>query len=662
MSALSANCPSCGAPISFKSGSSIILICGYCRSAVARTDRALEDLGRVAELVETGSPLQVGLRGQWRGVSFELTGRAQMGHEAGGLWDEWYATFTNGHTGWLAEAQGRFYLTFRQHVDAGTIPPVENLALGAAVPSIPATVPLVVAEKGQARTLGASGEIPYKLVPNETFYYADLSGAGGVFGTIDYSEETPLVFIGQEVTLSDIGLAEARAPEREARAVSAVSLSCPNCGGPLELRAPDKTERVTCPNCNGLLDVNQGQLSYLKSLGEQRYTPYIPTGATAEFEGTSLTALGFLVRSVEIEGMRYYWTEYLLYNPQVGFRWLVHSDNHWSFVQAVPPGEVLELAGKVSHRGKSFKIFQDASARVEHVAGEFYWKVEVGETVWATDFVRPPEMLSKEITINPENKNRKVGTGEINWSLGTYIPQKEVERKFNVSLPPSTGVAPNQPFLHKGVYAYGGILLLVLFTVGFTSLIASGSNEVLSRTFQFPSLPNSQATQVVFSDPLELRGGRNIKVEAQSPVSNSWIFIAGDLINEDTGLVQTFDLPIESYSGVEDGESWSEGGPTKRTYLSALPAGKYTLRLEAQWGDRWQQPTTVSINVSQGHATGFNFILALIALSVVPILVAIWHFSFERKRWSESMFGGGSESESESDLDDDELVDLNLKS
>ena len=80
MSVLVANCPSCGAPVEFKSGQSIVLICEFCRSAVARTDRDLKDLGKVAELVETGSPLDVGVRGKWKDVPFELTGRAQLGH------------------------------------------------------------------------------------------------------------------------------------------------------------------------------------------------------------------------------------------------------------------------------------------------------------------------------------------------------------------------------------------------------------------------------------------------------------------------------------------------------------------------------------------------------------------------------------------------------
>jgi hypothetical protein len=642
MSALTANCPSCGAPITFKSGSSIVVICGYCHSAVARTDRELKDFGRVAELVETGSPLQLGLRGSWRDIHFELTGRAQMGHEAGGVWDEWYATFSNGWVGWLAEAQGRFYLTFKQQVDPSAIPPFENLQLGAPL-NLSSSGPLVVAEKGRGKTLGAAGEIPYQLVPGESFYYADLSGAGSTFGTIDYSDTSPVVYGGQEVTLSEIGLASARAPEREARTVSAATLSCPNCGGSLELRAPDQTERVICPNCDGLLDVNQGQLKYLKSLGKSKYPTYLPIGGKATFENVELTVIGFMVRSVEVEGQRYYWGEYLLYNPQVGFRWLVHSDDQWSFVQAVPPGEISESNGAI-FRGQKFKIFQDAGTQVEHVSGEFYWKVEVGEKVWATDYVRPPLMLSKEVARSQDNKG-----GEINWSLGTYVPYKEVERLFKVELKAPSNVAPNQPFLHKGIYKYWGILLLVLFFVAFVTTVFGGSNHVLTQTFQFPPLANSEATQVVFSEPFELKSRRNIAIEGQSGVSNSWLFVAGDFINEETGVVQTFELPIEYYSGVEDGESWSEGGQTKKTHISSLPAGKYTLRLEAQWGDQWQQPANVSLKVDQGDPAGVNFIVALIALSIIPIFVALRHWSFERKRWSESMFGGDSGSDSDSD-------------
>jgi hypothetical protein len=656
MSALVANCPSCGGPVEFKSGQSIVVICQYCRSAVARTDRDLKDLGKVAELVETGSPLDIGLRGTWKDVPFELTGRAQLGHEMGGQWDEWYATFSNGWLGWLAEAQGRFYITFQYPIPQGVeVPQFDQLRLGQPVPDLPWPTPLIVAETGRATALGAKGEIPYLLTPGATYYYADLSGTNGAFGTLDYNESPPLVFLGQQVTLAELGITTTRKPEREERRVGAAQLSCPHCAGPLELRAPDKTERVTCPNCNSLLDVNQGQLQFLKALEKPRVQPLIPIGATGDVPEGKMTVIGMMERSVTIDSIQYFWSEYLLYNPQIGFRWLVHSDYHWNYVQAVPPGEVEELTKSARFRGTNYKIFQDAQAQVETVLGEFYWRVEAGEQVRGVDYVAPPYMLSKEVSTvyvadpkNPEKTRR--ATGEINWSLGTYVPVSQIEKAFNVTgLPRPSGVAPNQPYKHKRIYKYWILFLALLLVVGLLLIAVSGSQrEVFKQTVTLQPLPNADGTQVFFSEPFELAGRRNIRVVAESPVQNTWVELEGDLINDDTGVVQSFPIEISYYQGVEDGESWTEGDQSSSAYTSSLPAGRYVLRLEGQW-EKWQEPAVVNVTVQQNVTTGFNLIVALIAISIGPIVMGIYHIGFERRRWSESMF-----SSSGSDDDDDE--------
>ena len=658
MSALVANCPSCGGPVQFKSGQSIVVICEYCHSAVARTDRDLKDLGKVAELVETGSPLDIGLRGKWKDVDFELTGRAQLGHEMGGQWDEWYATFSNGWLGWLAEAQGRFYLTFQYPVPDGVqVPQFDQLQLGQPVPGLPWPTPLMVAETGRATARGAKGEIPYLLTPGETYYYADLSGVNNAFGTLDYNESPPLIYLGQQVTLAELGITTTRAVEREERRVGAAQVSCPKCAGPLELRAPDKTERVTCPNCNSLLDVNQGQLQFLKALEKPWFQPLIPIGTTGDVPEGKMTVIGVMARSVTVEGVQYFWSEYLLYNPQIGFRWLVHSDDHWNYVQAVPPGEVMESAKSVSFRGKNYKIFQDAQAKVEVVLGEFYWKVETGEQVRGVDYVAPPYMLSKEVSTvyvtdpeNPEQTRR--ATGEINWSLGTYIEVPQIEKAFNVTgLPRPSGVAPNQPYKHKWIYKYWILFVVVLLITGFLMLVVSGSEkEVFKQTVTLAPLPNADGTQIFFSEPFELTGRRNIEIDGESQVQNTWVYLEGDLINDDTGVVQSFPIDISYYQGVEDGESWTEGDQKDAAHTSAMPSGRYILRLEGQW-EKWQEPAVVTVSVKQNVPTGFNLLIALIAISVGPIVMLIYHIGFERRRWSESMFSTSGDDNDNGDDD-----------
>ncbi|HXQ69056.1 MAG TPA: DUF4178 domain-containing protein, partial [Pyrinomonadaceae bacterium] len=538
--------------------------------------------------------------------------------------------------------------------DGVQVPSFDQIQLGQPIQGLPWNTPLIVAETGRATALGAKGEIPYLLTPGETNFYADLSGTNRSFGTLDYNESPPLVFLGQEVTLAELGITTTRAPEREERRVGAAQLGCPHCGGPLELRAPDKSERVTCPNCNSLLDVNQGQLQFLKTLKPPSFQPVIPLGSTGDVPEGKMTVIGAMQRSVTIEGVTYFWSEYLLYNPQIGFRWLVNSDNHWNYVQAVPPGEVAESAKFANYKGKNYKIFQDAEARVEYVFGEFYWKVEVGEQVRGVDYVAPPYMLSKEVSTiyisDPKDpaKQRRAA-GEINWSLGTYVTVPQIEKAFAVKdLPRPSNIAPNQPYKHKWIYKYWLAFMALLLVVGFGAMVFSGSTkEVFTQIVNLGPLPNADGTQVFFSQPFELAGRRNIRIVGESPVQNTWVYLEGDLINDETGVVQSFPIDISYYQGVEDGESWTEGNQTDSAYTSAMPAGRYILRLEGQW-ERWQQPATVQIRIEQNVTHGFNLLVALIVLSIVPFAMVIYHISFERRRWSESMF-----TETGSDDDDE---------
>ena len=634
MSVLQANCPNCGSPIEFQKGSTIVLICPFCRSAVARTDRGLEDLGKIAEIADSESPLKMNLRGEFKGNKFELTGRAQMRHEAGGFWDEWYATFSNGWVGWLAEAQGKFYLTFFQPVQKGfNLPRFENLQIGQIIHEIPSRTPLQVAEKGTATAIAAEGEIPYRLTPNEKSDYADLVGQNNAFGTIDYSENPPRAFVGEQVSLDEIGLGAAKSVRREPQTVAVGAMQCPNCGGAVELVAPDKTERVTCPYCNSLLDVEHGNLKYLKTLKPPPNQPdfVLPIGAEGTIENVKQKIIGAVVRSVTIEGVKYFWHEYLLYNPSHGFRWLVHSDNHWNYVEPVNPAdvEINQAFGKTAkYKNQTFKIFQDAPAVVEYVKGEFYWRVEQGETVRAADFVAPPLMLSQELSAN-----------EVNWSLGHYKTNREIERIFGVSnLPKPWSVAPNQPFV-GGFYIKAGFALLgLLCVVAIFMIPLSGARSmVLSQQITLDPTAGQTTAQTVFSQPFEIKDNRNVRITANAPVDNSWADLDVDLIN-DNNEVESIDIPIEYYNGVEDGESWSEGGQSEDATLSALNAGTYTLRIEGTW-QNFQQPLAINVKVEQNVTRGVNFIFAFIILAIFPALTLFRKFKFESRRWSESMFG-----------------------
>ena len=634
MTPVVASCPSCGAPIHFAIGSAIVVICQNCQSAVARTDRALEDLGKVAAVVESDSPLQIGLKGAHRGKPFEIVGRIQYRHESGALWNEWYASFPDDKWGWLAEAQGKFYLTFEGKLSKdAALPAWGQLTVGEKF-TVPSVARFTVAEIGRATAEGAEGEIPFRFTPGEAHDYADLAAGGGKFATFDYGQEPPGVFVGREVTLGDLDLESAPLAQREAKSVGGVTLNCPQCSGSLELRAPDETLRVTCPFCNSLLDVTQGKLQYLMTLEGGDVQPLIPIGTRGNLEGVSYTVIGFVRRHVTLDGKMYYWQEYLLYSAAGQFRWLVHSDNHWSFVRSISPGVVeTHQKRRAIYEGRTFKLFQLANTYVNYVLGEFYWRVTVGEVTLAGDYVHPPQMLSME-------KSGSDVKGEINWSLGTYLAKEVVAEAFRVKkLPRPIGVAPNQPFLHNGVLLAWPLLCGVALLAGMMLIGGAKSRVVLEKHYQLAPVEAADKTNVEFESPLELHRRQNVRVTLSSPVNNSWVYVEGDLYNEETGLVQGFSAPLEYYHGTEGGEAWSEGRQQATIYLSALPEGKYTLRLEVQ-RQNFAAPASLAVKIEQNRPRVGYVVFLLFALSVVTGLVLFWKWQFEKARWENSDYGG----------------------
>lgn len=106
-------CPRCGAPVVFRFAAANAQVCAHCRFVVVRSDRDLTTLGRVGDLVEIPSPFRVGVRGSYRGRHFRIGGRVQYDRvgAASAPWQEQFIEWENGSWAWLAQAQGRLYLT-----------------------------------------------------------------------------------------------------------------------------------------------------------------------------------------------------------------------------------------------------------------------------------------------------------------------------------------------------------------------------------------------------------------------------------------------------------------------------------------------------------------------------------------------------------------------
>jgi uncharacterized protein DUF4178 len=206
-------CPSCGAPVQFRSAAPYA-VCPYCQSLLVRRDATLESIGRVAEVPEDFSPLQLNVSGLFDGKRFTLIGRQRKAWDQGS-WSEWCALFDDQRLGWLAEAQGDLVMTFER--DPKTLTPTLTADWVERVkPAMSFKIeqrPFTVTDVKSVVCLGAEGELLSSPPPPKgtSMTSIDVRGPGFEFGTIEASDEGISVFTGRFVEFDECRFSNLRA-------------------------------------------------------------------------------------------------------------------------------------------------------------------------------------------------------------------------------------------------------------------------------------------------------------------------------------------------------------------------------------------------------------------------------------------------------------------
>lgn len=399
---------------------------------------------------------------------------------------------------------------------------------------------------------------------------------------------------------------------------------CVQCGAPVKLRAQGLSLICICASCGVVMDAadERHQIISQASKKSHRYQ-CIPLGARGKLKGTLWEVIGYMERSDESV---FKWSEYLLMNPAKGFRWIMENDGHWNWI--VPIKSLQSSLKNGIYNGNQYDLFHQGNARVLFVSGEFYWRVGVDDVTRVTDFVRDDEVLSFE----------KRDT-EVSWSIGEYLDPATVKSAFKIeTLPPSTGVAPNQPNAmkkHLGtVGKFWVIFIAILFAIQMFVVLRSQNTVVSAETFSFipgQVTPPKDVTTPIFKLNKETA---NVAVKLIADVDNSWLYVAGSLINVDTGEATEFDQGVEYYSGYDSDGSWTEGSRNAVKIVPSLAGGNYQLNFEVS-GDKAAQ---YRLEVVRDVIIWENIFWSLGFLSFFPLFLLWRKRSFEMKRWSQSDF------------------------
>ncbi len=421
------------------------------------------------------------------------------------------------------------------------------------------------------------------------------------------------------------------------------ALTCPNCGAVVQMRGFAHTLSVTCESCRSVLDTSTGDAATLAKVQAQyKVQPLIPLGSRGKFDGITFEAIGFEQRYTIADGETFYWQEYVLFHPYQGFRYLSESSGHWNYIR---PTEV--LPGGTFHKsyeGHVYRPFQKAVARTGFVIGEFPWRVEIGEAVTMTDYVAPPNILSSESN-----------AFETTWSAGRYMTSDEIWKTFNLKgdSPKLSGVYANQPNPHDGKPAASFKMFGMFFAIALAALILIAmthkSEPVYTGSFRFD--PSAQSDQSSVSPDFELTGSHStaVHIESRAAVSQNWIYLQMALVNRATNESFDFGETLSYYSGVDQGESWSEGSSKQGTTVHNVPPGRYYIRIDperereaGEARDALGHVIDYRVAVFQGATNYGLFFIVILLLLPPPIIAWLRYRSFENKRWSESDMSGGS--------------------
>ncbi|WP_311267762.1 DUF4178 domain-containing protein [Sphingobium sp. WCS2017Hpa-17] len=417
------------------------------------------------------------------------------------------------------------------------------------------------------------------------------------------------------------------------------TLSCPACGGTIAMRAAGYTVTLACEYCGTLIDATDSDARIITRYHEMQASLAIPLGTRGTLRGVEWEAIGWLQRS---DGWAS-WEEYLLFNPYAGYRWLIAQNGQWSLGTMLTAAPQRDGPDQIAAGRRFSPFYSGNTARVTRVAGEFYWRVKVGEEVRATDYVRPGFMLSLE-----QDDREK------SWTISELLTGREIRAAFDVDPPPAwlPGITPlaHQPSPYarrlKGWWPIATLSFLGLLVL----LILLGGT-MQPQSFSLAATPDGPAVSQTFG-PIVLPLGRQaMTVEAVTPnVEQGWVDIDVSFVDRKTQDSYDAYALNERYSGQDSDGYWSEGNRSQTLKVASLPAGTYDLVVDVQahhWGSSGSfaydtasgtykadglPPVEIVLTVARGARFASNFWLAVLMILVPPLLMLVLHILFENAR------------------------------
>lgn len=622
-------CPSCGSQHELRNPGITAISCDHCRTLFYWDAQAVHDSGKKAILDPPSSRLRVGETCTVQGQDLVVLGRVRYSHRSG-VWDEWFLDDGGQKIVWLTEDEKEFSLERPLPPDPA-VPPFGALRVGA-----PLTLhgrQWVVEELGKAACLGVEGQVPWVVLPEEIYPFADLSNPDGKLSLgIEYDQAgAPSLFAGQFLERDAVRV-DGGSPFADAVA-QGQGVRCASCGSPVEGRFPPDTQMLVCSSCGAGLELDATQTRVVMQNGDKPFFD-LEIGQKGTLDKIPFEVVGRMRHEEMDEGLTYSSEEYLLYNEKAGYRWLEKSDNgHWTLSarsHQQPSTNVFGMAPRDTVTiGKTKWQFVEAGVQtLAYVDGALPWVARVGDRARYADLVAPPRTYAVEISETADG-------GEREMFEGRHLPVHELNRAFQLKVREASGVAAAQPFERSATQTalmWVGALFAML-NLGLLGYSCTSSGRLVMRA----DISAEQYRGEWLSDPFQLKRRPSLlEISGHASVDNAWVALNVGLVNQNEEVCLETDGEASYYHGVEGGESWSEGSTSFSEVVRVDTPGTYRLLVYGAAGSGETADATggppVRITLREGVVLSRYFLLMFVLALLYPLKEFVRKRSHEKRR------------------------------
>jgi len=419
---------------------------------------------------------------------------------------------------------------------------------------------------------------------------------------------------------------------------AAHSISCPSCGGTIAIKAAGYSVTVACQYCGSVLDVANPDVKVIEEYHQAALSLPLPIGSRGTLFDVEWEVVGYLSRSDGAAN----WSEYLLFNPYGGYRWLVHAEGDWQYGTMLfdqPDGD----NDSVTWRGRRFtRDYPPAATTTDRVVGEFYWRVRARDTVQAMTYSRGDETLSVEWSAD-----------ESNWTQLVRVHEHDLLVAFGrAATPAGSRPARVNSFMSRMGSRYqeadgmreSDLSLMFLLAAGTSILIL-----LIMAAFGYGTSSVTNSVQITVDGPEQSATVGSLTINrpyqfvtvtaSTTDFTNRWVDLDYSLVNRETQQSIEASGTVEYYAGRDSDGNWTEGSHQTTTKFAGVPRGTYDIVVDTSahtWSDGtyqsasspWSAPESISVYIKAdaGGLIWSNYIALLVGLFGLPGLIA-WYRS-----------------------------------